>query len=354
MDKTILGIDIGHDTLKLALCRGKNVKKTAIVTIPEQLVKNGRIISNESMAELLRTTIKANGMRCSNAAVCFPNENVYTKNVTMPIMNTEQLEYNLPYEFRDYITDELKNYVFDYAMITTVDEIKERLSDDSTDNDDQHEPGDFEAPSSRQMELIAAAAPVEFIEMYKDVCRKAGLRLIKGAPSITPLRTLIRANSDKYQDEAFSNEYCFLDLGYRAIRMYMFKGESHNVTRVLDIGLSNLDEVIADSYNVDIHLAHTYLLNNHEDCQTSEACMNAYTQIAVELMRALNFYQFNNPESRLDDIWVCGGGAAIPALIEAISNQINQKLHNVREMIPGGDSIDNCYSLALAVGIAME
>lgn len=76
MAKSILGIDIGHDCLKLVLVNGTQIKKTAMVT--------------------------------------------------MPLMTADQLVYNLPYEFRDYITDELKNYIFDYAMMTTQEELSQK------------------------------------------------------------------------------------------------------------------------------------------------------------------------------------------------------------------------------------
>ncbi len=37
----------------------------------------------------------------------------------LPLMTEEQLRLNLPYEFHDYIGDEMDKYVFDYAMIRT-------------------------------------------------------------------------------------------------------------------------------------------------------------------------------------------------------------------------------------------
>ena len=76
------------------------------------------------------------------------------------------------------------------------------------------------------------------------------------------------------------------------------------VTRVLEIGMSSLDQVISEAYSVDVHLAHTYLISNYEDCQSKEYCMNAYGNMTVELMRALNFYRFSNPDSHLEDICV--------------------------------------------------
>lgn len=56
MAETILGVDFGYDSLKLALVNGKQVKKSAIVPMPKNLIKEGRIVSAETMAELLRKT----------------------------------------------------------------------------------------------------------------------------------------------------------------------------------------------------------------------------------------------------------------------------------------------------------
>ena len=114
----LLGIDIGYDSVKLALVSGKQVKKTAIASMPKRLMRDGRLASPEAMGELLAQTMKKNGIHCSSAAVAFSNEAVFVRNVTMPVMGADQLSLNLPYEFRDYITEELKNYVFDYAMLS--------------------------------------------------------------------------------------------------------------------------------------------------------------------------------------------------------------------------------------------
>ena len=55
MAKTILGIDIGYDNLKLALVNGRQVLRTASFPMPKNLVRDGNIVSDESMGELLRT-----------------------------------------------------------------------------------------------------------------------------------------------------------------------------------------------------------------------------------------------------------------------------------------------------------
>ena len=332
MAKLILGVDIGYDTLKLALMSGTQIRKTAIVSMPSHLVREGRIVSTETMGELIRSTMKENNMHCNSAALVLSNETIFLRSITMPLMTEDQLNYNLPYEFRDYITDELKNYWYDYALISISEKQEE------------------EGAAGQTMELLAAAVSKAAMQEYRELLHKAGLKLVKAAPTVSAFQSLIRTQGNADPDL----EYCILDLGYQSIRMYMFRGDRHMVTRVLEIGMSTLDQVLAENYNVDIHLAHTYLLSNYEDCQNKDYCSNAYNNITVELMRALNFYRFSNPESHLNDIWICGGGAMIRPLQDLIAETLDLKIHRAEELLPPGTHTDDAYSLLQAIGITLN
>lgn len=349
MAKMILGIDIGYDSLKLALMSGSQIKNAVIASTPQSLVKEGRVVSIETMSDLIRSTMKEHGIRCNQAALVLPNEVVFVRNVVMPRMNADQLEYNLPYEFRDYITEELKDYVYDYAMLSTPEELK--AAKKGTEEASSAEGGEEELAPGQSMEIMAAAVPVSLMEESRAMLRKAGLRLTKAAPAVCAYIPLIRQLE---ASTGVTGEYCILDLGYQSIRMYMFRGDRHIVTRVLEIGLSSLDNVIADAYHVDVHLAHTYLMTNYEDCQNKDYCRNAYGNIAVELMRALNFYRFSNPDSQLSDVWLCGGGAVIRPLQQAIAETLDMKIHQAEELFPKGRIPEGSNALVQAVGITMN
>lgn len=336
--KTVLGIDIGQDQLKLALVKAGQVVKTASAKMPENLFRQGRITSRETMSDLLRFTMKENGMRANHAAFVLANETAFVKNVEMPLMNVEQLEYNLPFEFNDYITGELKEYAFDYAVLNAP--LDEKSAEDSTADNERN-----------VMELMAVGTLKAVLEDAQDTLRKAGLRLSMTAPALCSYIALLRAQKDTLSQVA--EEYGILDLGYSSIRMYMFHHDRHVATRVLETGLSTLDNTLSDAFGVDVHLAHTYLMTNYENCQQREECMTAYENIAVELMRALNFYRFSNPDSAISDLWVCGGGAVIEPLTETISDMLSIQLHPAAELVPGGDHVEECNSYVQAIGIAM-
>jgi type IV pilus assembly protein PilM len=118
--------------------------------------------------------------------------------------------------------------------------------------------------------------------------------------------------------------------------------------------MNSLDQVIAEAYSVDVHLAHTYLLSNYENCQSKEYCMNAYGTITVELMRALNFYRFSNPESRLGDLYLTGGGSMIKPLRKAIADTVGMKIHPPTELVPGGKTVTAVHGLIQAIGVTMN
>ena len=350
MAKTILGIDIGHDQLKLALVKGKRVLRVATADMPENLLRENRITSRESMADLLRTTMKQNRLHANHAAYVLPNEAVFIKNVEIPPMTVDQLVYNLPFEFNDYITGDRKEYVFDYAVVSDPEPKKGEAEAKSAEAGDG-EGEDAEAPEPT-IELLAVGAHRSLLEDAQESLRKAGLRLVRTAPALCSYIDLIRAQMEFLS--GFGDEYGILDLGYQSIRMYMFKRDKHVATRVLEVGMSRLDDVLADAYGVDAHLAHTYLMSNYENCQDREECRNAYESIAVELMRAMNFYRFSNPNSVLSDLWLCGGGAVIKPLADEIGDMLDLQLHPATELVPGGDGIESCNSFVQAIGIAMS
>ena len=358
MAKSCLGIDIGKDQLKLVLMKGETIQKAVSVQMPEGLLKEGRIVSVETTGELIRKTMKENKIRCKEAAVVVSSGVCFLRNVTMPEMTADQLVYNLPYEFRDYITDELKKYAFDYSWGSAEELPKAKKPKKQPKKKKGEEKPDEKAEDSEErrgeMELLAAAAPLEAIDDLRLMARKAGLKLTFAAPEVSACENLLHYKLKEESDK--DKEYGILDLGSTSSRLLIFKGDRHQVTRIIERGMEQVEELLADSLHIDIHLAHTWLLTNHEDCVNSEICQDAFSQISVELMRALNFYQFSNPDSRLEDIYICGGGASIESMRESLKENLDVTIHDASELMDGlgGGRVSEVPSLwMLAAGIAL-
>ena len=112
----IVGFDIGESSVKLVYFAGADLKKAVTAELPDNMVSGSRILSMDAMADFLRQMAKSNGIPLTHAALVLPSTEVFTRELVMPAMTEQQLLYNLPYEFRDYLTEEKNKYFFDYSM----------------------------------------------------------------------------------------------------------------------------------------------------------------------------------------------------------------------------------------------
>jgi type IV pilus assembly protein PilM len=300
--------------------------------LPDNLVKDGRVVSPETLSDVLRGALRKNRVSAKDCALALSQDETFTRRVTMPYMTTDQLELNLPYEFHDYIQNDKDKYFYDYAVIGT---------------------GGGEDGKPAALDLLAAAAPRETIGEYRDMLKKAGLRLRTAMPVCFALRNIIGAYEDAHRD-AHPNEYCIVDMGYRSIKMHIFKGSVWDTTRTLDYGGASMDALIADHLSVDQHVASGYKLTDCEGVNELEACRELYSRIAVEIMRAVNFYGFNNPDSSLQDIYFCGGLAEVKPLMDAVRASVGRNIHTVGELFPPLADEKQGGLFAIAAGVAMQ
>ena len=329
MPKTILGFDIGACELKIAQWDGSAVRRTIIAQMPDNLVKGGAIISYAAMADFIKETAKENRLAGRDCAVILPASHAFLRRVSVPAMTVEQLQVNLPYEFRDYLTMSKDKYFYDYAV-------------NSLDQDEEGNPS--------SLDLTAAAVPKEVIEEYRDMFRRAGFRLRTAIPVECAYSNLLRLHGDTE-----GREFSFLDLGHTAARLHIFTGTRFEATRIIDIGLSSVDDAIADAMGVDEHLARAYKHADHQGAQALESAVNVYNAIALDFRKAVNFYGFNNRESNLRDAWCCGGGIHISALRDAIGQAVELAIHDVSELLPpAAEGAEELSACAAAIGAAIQ
>lgn len=331
MSNTLLGLDIGGSTVKLAVISGGRIQKLATAPLPEHLMRDGRILSADALAGALRTALRAQHIRAKRCALVLPPEAAFVRRITVPYMTVEQLRVNLPYEFHDYIQKEKEQYFYDYAVL----DIRKN-----------------EAGEPEELELLAAAAPKARVEEYRVALKKAGLKLTLAVPEYLAYRNLIRT----YERTQGSHpaEYCIVDMGHNAIRMHMYRGDAYETSRVIEYGGAALDGLIADARSVDPHVAAEDKVANRDGVQELPVCQELYSRIAVEILRAINFYGFNNPDSNLKDLYFCGGLAKIPALMAEIRRAVELELHSVEVLMPDSNSKENSVLCPAAVGAALQ
>lgn len=329
MKGKVAGFDIGGEDLHIAVVEGGRITRAISERLPQNIVQEGRILSYEAMGEFLKSVRKSNKLRVSNAALVLPAALCYCRRFTTAPMSDKQLTFNLPYEFRDYITDENENYFFDYSL---VDIIKD------------------ESGSPKSLDLMAAAARKSVISDYVQMFRRAGFKLITAVPEELAYINLIRSSRDA------QHGHCILDLGHSEIRLYMFSGDRFENVRAIDFGCSALDDAIADHFGVDKYIATTYRETNYEGAADLDVCQDIYNSMAVEVLKAINFYHFNRQGEAIEHVHCCGGGVKNPALIAALERTLGVPIYDMSEFWPNltPDLRRDAALATAAAGAAMQ
>lgn len=334
MAKPRVGFDIGTNSVKIALMGDSGVKRLVIEPLPQDLIREGRIVSYDAMADFLKQTVRRNHVAGQPCSLVLPQWQAHVRRLTIPKMTQAQLKVNLPYEFRDYLSGGKDLFFYDYAVNTAL------------------APGE-EPPD--ELDLTAAAILKQDIENYLDLFRRIGFKLRVAVPPECAYSNLLRAAPN-----ALPREMCILDLGHTATRVYIFSGQCWEATRIVELGCAQVDSAIAEAFGVDEFVASTYKSTNHEAARSCEMAQQVYASIAVEIMKVINFYRFSNRESELRDVYCCSGGALIQELLYAIQSQaeqssLNLELHPIQELFPQtGQDSENAIFSAGAVGALLQ
>ena len=309
MAAKLIGIDVSATSLRITLCDKRGPLRFLEARLPEHMVRDNQIVSWDAMGDFLKETLKNENIRVKDVCVTVPESAVYIQHVVLPPMSENQLKVNLPYEFHDYINRDMDKYIYDYAVNHITPE---------------------------KMDLLAVAVSRELVDHYTDMCRRAGLKLRILAPDVIAFRNLLRVYGEQKSGDEAPKDYVILDLGDESAQMHFFTNGEFEVTRSLDTGCLALVESIATETGIDPHL----ILMGQSGSLTEEAERNNETfldqcnNLALSVMRVLNFYSYNNPNNNIDALYVCGVGIRLKPLMDEIASNIELPLRQAKELIP--------------------
>jgi len=300
MKGKVLGFDIGNYSLKIAVIVNGSIKQFITEKIPDNTVRDDTVSNFEVMADFIKTVLKDNKIKIKNAALTLSGNAVYTKaDAVLPLMTAERLKVNLPYEFRDYLSGDKNDYIYDYMITDCVDD---------------------------NLHLFAVAAPKSLIRNYQEMFERAGLNLKLIVPEYIGYMNIISTQQEKFGVVRGEKDYAVLDIGDKAIRMHFFTKGKYEITRELDFGCKTMVQAYAEQTGQDLHIARMNIESGQTEGEAADALRESYRVASVHVMRVMNFYNFNNPNNNLDTIFYCGGGAHIKPLLDDVAENCGMKL----------------------------
>ncbi len=329
MSRSIIGLDFGSCALKAAVWDGGKITRMLEEPMPDQMVRGGAVTSPEAMAEFLKRVLKENRISVRRAAVLLPASQVFVQLSELPVMTQNQLKLNLPYEFRDFISENRDNYFYDYAVI----EIKKD-----------------ESGTPKTMRLLAAAVSKDLVYNYANMCRWAGLKLVTAIPVEMAYTNLLR----RFTPKDGPKEICIVDCGHVGQRVYFYSHNTFETARVGEQGGAGIDAALADLLDTDIHIAHVRKESNAQD-ELGMPQVRSYLQETLrDAQRAVNFYHFSNPDRQLEMGYFCGGSSRIPFLKEELESVTELRMRPITDLLGETPAPEKAVCCAAAIGAAIQ
>ena len=316
MASQITCFDIGEMSLKILQVSNGSVRKAVEAEMPNNMVSEGQIFSADAFSQFVLEQAKANGIPRREAALIIPSSVVHCRTAVVPVMNERQLKYNLPFEFKDYLAADKSKYIFDYEVIEPI-------------LDDNGKPV--------ELRLFACAALKESVERYVKIFANAGYRLTRLVPEEYIYSKLCRG--DAGIPAVKTDSLAIVDLGHSNTRIHILNNGEYDSKRVIDIGVRDIESVIKEVTFSDIYMTRSYKRTNHENVLNHEKCLDLYNRVAIEILKSVNFYNYNNRSQELRDIYLIGGGAAIEPLVDTIKQMTGLSVHAVDELLQGKYSV---------------
>ena len=110
---------------------------------------------------------------------------------------------------------------------------------------------------------------------------------------------------------------------------------------------------ISERQGVDEHIALAHMLSNYEGAMTDPASMDLYHRMAAEITKAVNFYNYNNRQQALRRVYLCGGGAAVGHIGDAIREVADLEVLPAADLMPDTGS-DAPWLYTRALGCALQ
>ncbi|MEH6436442.1 pilus assembly protein PilM [Massilia sp. DD77] len=296
----LAGLDISTSGVRLVELgdAGKGelrLERYAAEPLPRGAVVDGNIENIDQVAEAVRRVWKKSGTRARHVALGMPPASVITKKIVLPAgLAEDQLEVQVESEASQYIPFALDEVSLDFDVIGP-------------------------APNSLEdMEVMLAAARREKVEDRVAIAEAAGLTATVMDIESYAARSALERTAGSRPDQIVA----LFQMGAQATHVSVMLGGETVYEREQPFGGNGLTQDIVRAYGLSFEEAETRkksgdLPENYRADLLTPFLENA----ALEVTRAIQFFYTSTPYTRIDQLFLAGGSALVPGLLDIIAGR---------------------------------
>ncbi|CAN5249841.1 pilus assembly protein PilM [soil metagenome] len=300
----LVGLDISTSGVKLVELSetGKNefrLERFATEPLPRGAVVDGNIENIEQVSEAVRRVWKKSGTRAKFVAMGMPPASVITKKITLPGgLSEDELEMQVESEASQYIPFALDEVSLDFDVIGAA----------------QNSPDDIE--------VLLAATRKEKVEDRVAVAEAAGL-----VPTVMDIESYAaRAAIDRITAQLTNGGQgqivALFQIGAQVTHVSMLLDGQPIYEREQPFGGHQLTQDIVRAYGLAYEEAETKKKAGDLPEGYERELLGPFLEsAALEVTRAVQFFFTSTPFTRIDQIFLAGGCAIIPGLVDLVAER---------------------------------
>jgi len=304
----LIGLDISTSGVRLVELAdaGKGVlrlERYASEPLPRGVVVDGNIENIEAVSDAVLRVWKKSGTKVRHVALGMPPAAVITKKIILPAgLPEDQLEVQVESEASQYIPFALDEVSLDFDVIGPA------------------------ANSAEDMEVMLAAARREKVEDRVAIAEAAGLAAtVMDIESYAARAAVVRATEGMPklgQERGAGQIVALFQIGAQSTHISVMLDGDTVYEREQPFGGTQLTQDIVRAYGLSFEEAEARKkAGDLPDNYGSDLLAPFLENAALEVTRAIQFFFTSTPYTRIDQIYLAGGCALVPGLLDIIASR---------------------------------
>lgn len=341
----LIGVDISSSSVKMVELGGPGkgryrLERYTIEPLPKDAVVDGNIMNLEQVGDAVRRGWKRVGARIKNLALALPSAAVITKKIVVQAGQTEdQLEAQVETEANQYIPFALEEVNLDFQTLGP-------------------------APSNpEEIEVLIAASRKEKVEDRVAVAESVGLKAVVMDIDSFAAQNAFEIMARQLPEGGVDQTIALVDVGASMMNINVLRNNQSVYVREQPFGGNQLTQDIMRHYNLSAEEAEAAKRGGGlPDTYESEVLAPFMDTLALEVVRALQFFFTSTQFNQVHHIFLSGGTASIPGLTQVVAErtQVNTIVANPFAGMEVGSKIRqqqlavDAPALVVACGLALR
>jgi len=324
-DDSILGLDIGYETLKLVELKKKKggifLVGSIEVPLTERILEKDSFKNKAQTASLIKNACRKalpSAIKAKKIVSALPETFVFSKTIQMPKMTESEYEKAIPIEAAQFLPIPIEEVYIDHQILIAHPE--EALAD-----------------------ILIVASPRKLVDDYVEMTALAGFEL--AALETKPIAVGRAIKSSIPLDGSL-----IVEIGTEISRISIWDNNSIRLTTTVATGKNQIMENLRAIGHTE-EKADKIAIQENEFPELSQTLLN----ISDEILNAIKYHQNRDYKPKpVKKVLLCGSGAEIGGIDAYISNETKIAAEIVKPNLKGKASLGTEFITAFGLALRSE